>query len=153
MVKPIRLDAAAQMAIGIASLTMAVVGLGLVLAAEPIRRRGLSRWQVTLALIVLAEVVVAYCYRVFTAATIGANIGGGMALIMGFTLVWFMLLAAWERMRTPTGWSPSMWGVGIAVFGGFLLSVVSLWLPLVAVLVAVAAVSTKLCVSLARGSA
>ena len=153
MVRPPRLDAATQIAIGVASLVVALVGLGLVLAAEPMRGRRLSRWQATLGLILLAEIIIAWCYRVFTAATIGANIGGGMALVMGFALVGFVLLAAWERIRGPRGWSPRWWGVAIMVFGTFLLSGVSLWLPLVLVGVAVVGASTKLCRLLARGSA
>lgn len=151
MVRPPELDAATQTVIGIASLAAALVGLGLVLAAEPIRGRRLPRWQSALAFILLAEVIIAWSYRVFTAATIGANIGGGMALVMGFALFGFVLLAAWERVRAPDEWSPRSWGVAIMVLVTFFLSGVSLWLPLVPVGIAVACVSTRLCLLVRSG--
>ncbi len=82
---------------------LAIGAAGLVWLLSPIGRRGLERQTVLGALpLVALGVFVGFTYRVFTAATIGANIGAGLLLLFGVGFVPAMLALAAVLGRRPT---------------------------------------------------
>jgi hypothetical protein len=80
-------------ALGVASCV--VVGVASALIALGLLSRQLDRgWLPVVAPLVIAGVIGAYSYRATTAGTIGANIGGGLALGFGGALVLALVVAA-----------------------------------------------------------
>jgi hypothetical protein len=93
MYRPPRLSDGQEMAIGIAATAVALVSIGVVIAA--LRRRAVTSGEVlSAAPLLLAAAFCGFAWRVMTAGVIGANIGGGMVLLFGpFVLIG---LAVWS---------------------------------------------------------
>jgi hypothetical protein len=93
MYRPPRLTDGQELAIGIAGTAVALASLVVVIGA--LRRRVVTPGEVMSAVpLVLAAAFCGFAWRVVTAGVIGANIGGGMVLLVGpFVLLG---LAGWS---------------------------------------------------------
>lgn len=69
-------------------LASATLVAALLIVASPAGRRTISRDDIAAAVpLLLAGLYVAFTYRVFTAAVSGANIGGGLLVLLGVVVV------------------------------------------------------------------
>jgi hypothetical protein len=139
MLRPLTLKLGSERISGALASVVAVVGLALVLRARW-GRTALSVWDRALLLTLGAEVGAAFVYRVFTAGVRGANIGGGLLLLMGVPVVAFMLALAIVSLQgrdAVMAGSTAAATLGISV-GHFVLGILSLWLSLMLLASAVA---------------
>ncbi|MBI2711172.1 MAG: hypothetical protein HYX34_15995 [Actinobacteria bacterium] len=105
MVRPPVVDPGVERAVGIAGLVLGAASLAVVVRA--LRRHVLHRgWSAVVVYVVLSGIALGFGARVITAGVIGANIGGGMlmlvlppALIGGLVLTVVRFLV--ERGRRP----------------------------------------------------
>ena len=143
MLRPLTIEVGSEPMFGVLAGIAAIVGAALVLRGRSLLRLAPTLWEQALLLTVGAEVGIAFVYRVFTAGVVGANIGGGMMLLMGVPLVAFMLALA---IKSPHSGAIVVTGdTGVATFavslGHFVLGMLSLWLSLT-LLAGVVAVAT-----------
>lgn len=74
--------------VGLGVLASATLVAALLIVASPAGRRTISRDDIAAAVpLLLAGLYVAFTYRVFTAAVSGANIGGGLLVLLGVVVV------------------------------------------------------------------
>jgi hypothetical protein len=108
-VRPVPLDPAVELLLGITAAAGAVASSAVLLRAT-VRRRFNTRWWLVLLPVVVAGSVAAVGWRVLTAGVYGANIGGGLAALLGIPavavlLVWAVAAAVWllraARRRRP----------------------------------------------------
>jgi hypothetical protein len=93
---PLTVDPTLERALGVGSIAVLVVALGLLASA---RWRGfLARWWSVLVPLVLVGVIVGAGLRVMTAGVIGANIGAGLVALFGGPVVVALLL--WVVFRS-----------------------------------------------------
>lgn len=93
MVEPLSLSSGTWMALGL--LSTAVTLVGAVVAVRSYRSGGRARAAVLVTLPMLGLAVYSgITYRVLTARVVGANIGGGMLLLLGVVLVPTLVIAS-----------------------------------------------------------
>lgn len=98
MIRPPDLSSAEEGWIGGCALVLLAATLVALYSVH--RTSGLSRSQRwALLFVVLAGGIIGVGYRVMTAATIGANIGGGLLLTVGVPVVAFLLVRAGQLVR------------------------------------------------------
>ena len=101
--KPLALSAATERAVGVAALVVVVASVVLLIVHA---RRGEwdHRWVRPLGAAAAAGVIVGCGWRVMTAGVIGANIGAGLAVLLGGPLVVALLVVAVAiSTRVPSG--------------------------------------------------
>jgi hypothetical protein len=110
MFEPPSLSRAQETAIGVAALTVAIAAACVV--AISVRRNGVRLIESRFALpLVIVGVYVGWCWRVMTAGVVGANIGGGLAMlslpvvVVGGVL-WSALWRPSRSIRSATQKSP-----------------------------------------------
>ncbi len=91
--RPPPISPAAELAIGIASSSVALLALAVLIYAT-IKARFDSQWWLVLSLLIAAGMVVGAAERVMTAGVVGANIGGGLAAILGPPIVAVLVIVA-----------------------------------------------------------
>lgn len=96
IVEPPAVSADTALAFGLVATVLLVASVATLLGASHARRLDRSWWGVLLPLLG-AGFVVGYSVRVVTAGVIGANIGGGMAIMFGGPLV--VGLIGWAAFR------------------------------------------------------
>lgn len=72
-----------------AVIASAIAGAWSVLALLLVRRMRTRLWRQAVVVFTGTAVIAGYCYRVMTAAVIGANIGAGMVILFGLPLIAF----------------------------------------------------------------
>ncbi len=109
-VRPVPLDPAVELLLGITAAAGAVASSAVLLRAT-VRRRFDARWWLVLLPVVAAGWVAAVGWRTLTAGVYGANIGGGLAVILGVPavaglLLWAVAATVW-LLRAPRRCRPA----------------------------------------------
>ncbi len=93
MVRPLPLSRAEEMAIGITA-TLIAVAATVVLVRSLAQRPADRRWLAVLVPLLAAGAVVGVGWRIVTAGVIGANIGGGLFMLVGPWIVLALVVGA-----------------------------------------------------------
>jgi heme A synthase len=102
MFRPFEVSAVVENGAGVVAMLAVITAVGLLGLAWYRRRlpRGLAG---TLTLLCLAGAILGGGWRVLTAASVGANIGGGLVLAFGYPLAGLLVLAAVMDRRRSGG--------------------------------------------------
>lgn len=91
--------------LGVGAVVMFLVGMAVLVRATSLNRLG-AGWWIVVGLASAAGLITGFAWAVFVAPTIGANIGAGIMVFVGFPVVVALLLAAvgcslylWRRSR------------------------------------------------------
>ncbi|MEU4691581.1 hypothetical protein [Actinoplanes sp. NPDC023714] len=91
--RPLPLSTGQERLIGIAATVLLIAAVAVMIAAV-VRRRADPLWLLLLLPLSLAAAIAGACHRIFTAGTIGANIGAGLVTFFVIPVGVVMLLLA-----------------------------------------------------------